>query len=91
MKNRKPPLRMCVGCREMKDKRELTRVVRTADGTVEIDPTGRKNGRGAYICSAQCLMKARKKNLLGRALNHPVDDAVYDTLLEQLTDGSGVE
>ena len=87
MKNRKPPLRMCVGCREMKDKKELIRVVRTTEGPVEIDPTGKMNGRGAYICSAQCLVKARKKNLLGRALNHPVDDAVYERLLEQLHDG----
>jgi len=87
MKNRKPPLRMCVGCREMKDKKELIRVVRTTDGTVEIDPTGKQNGRGAYICSTQCLEKTRKKNLLGRALNHPVDDTVYEKLLEQLHDG----
>jgi predicted RNA-binding protein YlxR (DUF448 family) len=90
MKTRKPPLRMCVGCREMKDKKELIRVVRTTEGAVAIDPTGKMNGRGAYICSAQCLVKARKKNLLGRALNHPVDDAVYDTLLEQLH-GGGVD
>lgn len=88
MKTRKPPLRMCVGCREMKDKKELIRVVRTAEGDVQIDPTGRKNGRGAYICSAECLEKAKKKNLLGRALNHPVDDEVYDTLLEKLHGGS---
>jgi predicted RNA-binding protein YlxR (DUF448 family) len=87
MKNRKPPMRMCVGCREMKDKRELTRVVRTPEGAVEIDPTGRMNGRGAYICSAQCLEKARKKNLLGRALDHPVDAEVYDKLMEQIGEG----
>ena len=91
MKNRKPPLRMCVGCREMKDKKELTRVVRTTEGTVEIDPTGKKNGRGAYICSPQCLQKARKKNLLGRALNHSVDDGVYDRLMEQLGDGGRLD
>jgi len=90
MKTRKPPLRMCVGCRAMKDKKELIRVVRTTEGAVEIDPSGRKNGRGAYICSAECLGKARKKNLLGRALNHPVDDTVYEKLLEQLH-GGGVD
>ena len=90
MKTRKPPLRMCVGCREMKDKKELIRVVRTTEGAVEIDPTGKKNGRGAYVCSAQCLEKSRKKNLLGRALNHPVDEAVYAKLMEQLG-GGGVD
>ena len=87
MKTRKPPLRMCVGCREMKDKKELIRVVRTTEGTVEIDITGKMNGRGAYLCSAQCLQKARKKNLLGRALDHPVDDTVYEKLMERLNDG----
>lgn len=88
MKNRKPPLRMCVGCREMKDKKELIRVVRTTEGSVAIDLTGRMNGRGAYICAnRECLQKARKKNLLGKALEHAIDAEVYDAILERIGDG----
>src|SRR5215207_11596032 len=72
-KNRRPkhiPQRMCVACRDHTAKRVLIRVVRTVDGTVEIDPTGRKNGRGAYLCGqAACWERALKTGLLGRALN----------------------
>ncbi len=61
MKEKKVPMRMCVGCREMKPKKELLRVVRSPEGAVSIDTTGRKPGRGAYVCrSAECLKRAIK-------------------------------
>ncbi len=61
MKNRKIPLRMCLGCQEMKPKKELLRIVKTPEGVLEFDPTSKKNGRGAYLCSdSTCLSKAIK-------------------------------
>ena len=81
MKPRKIPMRMCVGCREMKPKKELLRVVRTPEGEVLIDPTGRKSGRGAYICaSSECLARARKLHQLERAFECAVDAAAYEAL-----------
>ena len=81
MKPRKIPMRMCVGCREMKPKKELLRVVRTPEGEVLIDPTGRKSGRGAYICaSSECLARARKQRQLDRAFECAVDAAAYEAL-----------
>ena len=81
MKPRKIPMRMCVGCREMKPKKELLRVVRTPEGEVLIDPTGRKSGRGAYICaSSECLARARKQRQLERAFECAVDAAAYEAL-----------
>jgi len=78
---KKVPMRMCVACREMKPKKELLRVVRTPEGTVEVDRTGRKNGRGAYLCGTlDCLNKAVKTHALERALQHKIDDAVWETL-----------
>ena len=69
MKPKKIPMRMCVGCREMKPKRELIRVVRAPDGTVSLDATGKKAGRGAYVCrSAECLGRAIKQKQLERQL-----------------------
>ena len=66
---KKIPMRMCVGCRAMKEKRSLVRVVRTEDGTAKVDPTGRMNGRGAYVCpDAECLRKAVRSRALDRAL-----------------------
>ena len=68
MKEKKVPMRMCVGCREMKPKKELLRVVRSPEGAVSIDVTGRKPGRGAYVChSADCLKKAIKQRQLEKA------------------------
>lgn len=61
MKTRKVPLRMCIGCREMKPKKELLRIVKTPEGVLEFDPTSKKNGRGAYLCTKiECLSKATK-------------------------------
>ena len=68
-KQRKTPIRTCVGCRTASDKNSLTRIVRTSDGEVRVDPTGKSPGRGAYLCGAkECLASAIKHNKLGRAL-----------------------
>ena len=81
MKTKKIPQRMCVGCQEMKNKKEFIRVVRTPDGAVVLDPTGKKAGRGAYLCSNEpCLTKAYKEKRLERALKHSVDPEVYESI-----------
>ena len=81
---KKIPMRMCVSCREMRPKKELTRVVRTPEGAVVIDPTGRANGRGAYLClKAACLDKAIKSRALERALETKIEPETYDTLRAQ--------
>ena len=78
-------MRMCVGCREMKEKRDLIRVVRTAEHGGEIDLTGKKSGRGAYLCNdPACLKKARKSKSLERALNVSLSDEVYLRLEEEM-------
>lgn len=75
------PRRMCVACRQMKDKRELVRCRVTPENTVEIDPTGKKSGRGAYICSSpECVKKARKCDLMSKALGIKAGAEVYDAL-----------
>ncbi|MBC7344377.1 MAG: YlxR family protein [Clostridia bacterium] len=76
---------MCVGCRQKKGKRELIRIVRTPEMSVVIDETGKKAGRGAYICpQVSCLEKAIKSKALERALLAPVDERIYRDLKEQL-------
>lgn len=81
MKQKKIPQRMCVGCQEMKNKKELIRVVRAPDGTVSLDPSGKKAGRGAYVCSTeQCFTKAYKEKRLERALKHAVAPEVYESI-----------
>lgn len=84
---RKVPLRKCTGCQEMKDKRQLIRVVRTKEGDISIDRTGKKNGRGAYICpSTECLEKAIKNKGLERSFKVNIPSEVYDSLKEELGD-----
>jgi len=84
-KQKKLPVRRCVGCNSQKTKRELIRVVRSPEGEVSIDPTGKKSGRGAYLCpSLACLAKARKAKRLERAFGVPVPDGVWDRLAEEL-------
>ena len=84
-KQRKVPMRMCVGCREMKPKRELVRVVRPKDSSCHLDFTGKAAGRGAYVCSnIECLRKARKSRALERALESKIDQEVYEALEQQL-------
>ena len=85
VKPRKIPMRMCVGCREMKPKAQLTRVVKPQDGDAHIDATGRSPGRGAYVCpSLECLRKARKSRALERALEAQIDEAVFAQLEAQM-------
>ncbi len=87
VKPKKIPTRMCVGCREMKEKRELLRVVHTPDGTVFLDRTGKANGRGAYVCkSAQCLQKAVKTRQLERALSCPISQEVFESLQKAMAE-----
>ncbi len=81
MKPRKIPMRMCVGCREMKEKRDLIRVVRSPEGEVSLDPTGKKNGRGAYLCKdTECMKKALKQRQLERQLEVTLSQEVMDGL-----------
>ncbi len=81
MRPRKVPLRKCVACQEMMPKKELIRVVRTPSGEVEIDLTGKKAGRGAYLCGkVSCFKLAKKTKALDRALKQSVGDEIYDAL-----------
>ena len=84
---KKIPLRQCLGCREMKAKRELIRAVKSPEGEISLDFKGRKPGRGAYVCpSAECLKKARKSRALERAFSAQIPEAVYDELEQQMAD-----
>ena len=85
MKQKKIPMRMCVGCREMKPKKELIRVVRQPSGQVMLDRTGKAAGRGAYVCpDSACLEKARKSKVLERTLEASIEPAVYEQLANEL-------
>ena len=78
------PMRQCVGCGEMKSKKEMMRVLKTAEGIICLDVTGKKNGRGAYVCiSRECLQKARKNKGLERSFKMSIPNDVYDTLEEE--------
>lgn len=78
---KKVPLRQCVGCGEMKGKKEMMRVLRTAEGEICLDITGKKNGRGAYLCKQrECLEKARKNKGLERSFKISIPEKVYETL-----------
>ena len=84
-KKRKIPMRMCVGCREMKHKAELMRVVKPQEGDAMIDRVGKAPGRGAYVCeSAECLAKAQKSRALERALEAKIEDSVFEQLAAQI-------
>lgn len=86
---RKIPMRMCSGCMEHKPKKELIRVVRTPEGEIHVDRTGRCAGRGAYICpDPACLTKARKARRFERALACRIPDEVYERLEGELADGA---
>lgn len=88
MKPRKIPMRMCVGCREMKPKKELIRIVRSAEGLIKLDKSSKAPGRGAYLCtSIVCLERAVKTRALERALEHKIDPEVYVQLKEELSGG----
>ena len=82
---KKVPMRMCTGCREMKPKIELVRIVRTTEGEIKLDLTGKLNGRGAYICkSRDCIAKVKKSNALARAFEMSVSSDIYDRLETEL-------
>ncbi len=81
MTTKKTPMRMCIGCRTMKPKPELIRVVKTPEGEILLDKTGKKNGRGAYVCSdIECLKKIRKQRALSHTFSMQINDSVYDEL-----------
>lgn len=78
---KKIPLRQCVGCGEMRSKKEMMRVLKTAENDICLDVTGKKNGRGAYLCiQKSCLQKARKNKGLERSFKMSIPNEVYDTL-----------
>ena len=87
-KVRKVPQRQCVGCREMKNKKDLIRVVRSPEGEISLDFKGKKPGRGAYVCpDAACLKRARKSRALERAFEIAIPAEVYDQLEQQMEVG----
>ena len=89
---KKIPMRQCLGCREMKPKRELIRVVKSPEGEVSLDFKGKKPGRGAYLCpSPECLKRAKKAKALERAFSGPMPEEVYTALEAQMKEGSGSE
>ncbi len=85
MKTRKIPLRKCIGCQEMKSKKELLRVVRTPENDVVIDVTGKKSGRGAYLCfDDNCVNIAKKKKSIERALETSISEDIFPKILEEI-------
>lgn len=83
---RKEPLRKCIGCGEMKSKKELIRILRTPEDTFLLDATGRKNGRGAYLCkNAGCLEKAIRQKGLERSFQAAIPCEVYESLRKELS------
>ena len=87
MKNKKVPMRQCVGCRELRNKKDLMRILKTPDNNVIFDDAGRMNGRGAYICpSVECLKKARRTKAIERSLDISIPDEVYDAIERQMSE-----
>lgn len=86
VRRKKTPMRMCIGCKEMKPKKELIRIVRTVGGTIEIDPTGKKSGRGAYLCkNDRCIEASIKENRLSKALDFHVTKEMALSIKEELS------
>lgn len=87
MKTKKTPMRMCLGCNEMKPKKELVRVVKSAEGEVSLDLTGKKSGRGAYICKdIACFNSARKARKFEKCFSCKIDDSVFEAMEAELAD-----
>ena len=85
MSMKKVPLRQCIGCQEMKSKKEMIRVIKTAEDEIMLDATGRKNGRGAYLCpSMECLKKAVKSRGLERSFKMAIPKEVYESLKKEM-------
>lgn len=84
---RRIPLRRCSGCGEMKAKKELIRVIRTPEETIELDLTGKKNGRGTYVCrNAECLRLAERSKAIERSLNIAIPAEIYERLRKEIAD-----
>jgi len=87
MAEKKIPLRKCTGCNEMKPKKELIRVLKTTEEEIILDKTGKKNGRGAYLCnSLECFKQARKSRGLERSLQVKIPDEIYEILEKELSE-----
>lgn len=85
MKQKKIPMRKCNGCGEQKPKKELVRIVKSPDGEVSLDLTGKASGRGAYICNnAECLQKAKKSHRIDKAFEMAIPDEVYEQMLTEI-------
>ena len=86
MAEKKIPLRKCTGCNEMKPKKELVRVLKTPEDEIVLDKTGKKNGRGAYLCnSIECFRKAVKTKSLERSLQIKIPEEIYESLEKELS------
>jgi len=86
MTNKKVPMRQCVGCAEMKSKKDLLRIIKTPEEEIVLDATGRKNGRGAYICaSMECLKNAQKRHGLERSLKVTIPNEIYESLEQEMS------
>ncbi|MBR6618376.1 MAG: YlxR family protein [Oscillospiraceae bacterium] len=87
---KKIPMRMCIGCGEMKPKKELIRVVKSPEGEIALDFTGKKAGRGAYLCRSQeCLTQAQKSRRLEKSFSCRVDAEVYEVMMHALSEADG--
>ena len=83
-KEKKVPQRQCLGCRQMRDKKSLIRVVKSPEGAISLDFGGRANGRGAYVCNdVECIKKLKKGKMLNRAFSCQVSDETYDAIMEE--------
>lgn len=84
---KKPTLRQCIGCNQMVEKNTMIRVIHNPEGAIELDATGKKNGRGAYLCMSQeCLAQARKKKGLERSFKMPIPEEIYEQLSKELSE-----
>ncbi len=87
MNNKKQPARTCMACNEQKDKKDLLRIVRSKDGIIEVDLTGKKNGRGAYVCkNEECLNKLIKSKRLDRLFGQEVPNEIYENIRGVISD-----
>ena len=85
MQNKKTPIRTCISCRETSEKKELVRIVRTPEGEIVLDMTGKRNGRGAYVCkNRDCVEKLRKNHALDRCFKMTVPEEFFDNALKEL-------
>lgn len=83
-KTKKIPLRMCVACRELKEKRAMLRVVKNADGKIFLDFSSKASGRGAYVCNdPECVKKLKKQRILNKVFSCAVDDEIYAAIEEE--------